>query len=411
MGSISRRLLLAGAGGLLTSPAIVRAQGRNGVALVIGNSKYQWEDSLPNVRRDAPDIATHFDKLGLKTELQENLGHDALRAALTKFGAAARGANLAAFYFAGHGVHMEGVSYVVPIDTDLNNAGSDKTLISPNAIVRAMKDAAHTLVVFDNCRNSPGEARAQRASEQYSSVYPAHMSPNSQMDLIRSFPNSLRLASTAPGRTALDGPPGQNSPFAAALMRQLDGASIDFLTLPGKVRRDLLIATGGRQFMWDVNGFDQPFQLRAGGQSGVAPAAGVELDKAYAFAQQNGLPLPSGLVGVRASSNASNNQKVGSYAFETIAGTTHFPAVLLVLSVDDDGTANTILASKISTSPYWSLMNAKLASGKLSYTSGGIGVHYVLDWRDANEGTVTVRPRDSKSAKTHDKVGFRRLDG
>ena len=53
--SIGRRGVLAGVGGLLASPAIVRAQGQNGVALVIGNSKYQWEAQLPNVRRDAPD--------------------------------------------------------------------------------------------------------------------------------------------------------------------------------------------------------------------------------------------------------------------------------------------------------------------------------------------------------------------
>lgn len=66
---IGRRTLLAGTASLLASPAIVRAQGTNGVALVIGNSKYLWEASLPNVRRDAPDIAKRFEQLGLKTEL------------------------------------------------------------------------------------------------------------------------------------------------------------------------------------------------------------------------------------------------------------------------------------------------------------------------------------------------------
>src|SRR5471030_1734390 len=101
---IGRRTLLAGAGGLLASPAIVRAQGQgNGVALVIGNSKYQWEASLPNVRRDAPDIAKRFQALGLKTELVQDAGRDAMRQAIDKFATAARGANFAAFYFAGHG--------------------------------------------------------------------------------------------------------------------------------------------------------------------------------------------------------------------------------------------------------------------------------------------------------------------
>ena len=44
-----RRSLLAG-GALLAAPSIVRAQGTNGVALVIGNSKYQWEAQLGNVK-------------------------------------------------------------------------------------------------------------------------------------------------------------------------------------------------------------------------------------------------------------------------------------------------------------------------------------------------------------------------
>ena len=80
------------------------AQASNGVALVIGNSKYQWEAALPNVRRDAPDIAKSFQALGLKTELIQDVGRDGLLAALAKFKSAASGANLAAFYFAGHGM-------------------------------------------------------------------------------------------------------------------------------------------------------------------------------------------------------------------------------------------------------------------------------------------------------------------
>ena len=52
-----RTLLAVGTGSLLAAPSVIRAQASNGVALVIGNSKYQWEAALPNVRRDAPDIA------------------------------------------------------------------------------------------------------------------------------------------------------------------------------------------------------------------------------------------------------------------------------------------------------------------------------------------------------------------
>src|SRR6185312_16309650 len=101
---IGRRALLRGAaGGLMLSSPAVHAQGRGaGVALVIGNSKYQWEASLANVRRDAPDVAKRFQAMGLKTELVQDLSTDGLRRAIDKFRSIATGANLAALYFAGH---------------------------------------------------------------------------------------------------------------------------------------------------------------------------------------------------------------------------------------------------------------------------------------------------------------------
>src|SRR5476651_373139 len=130
MGRLARRALLAGAGSLLAAPAIVRAQGTGGVALVIGNSKYKWEASLPNVRRDAPDVAKRFQTLGLKTDLLQDAGQDAMRAAVDKFASAARGANLAAFYFAGHGASWANDSYLVPEDADLSNPGTVQSLRS-----------------------------------------------------------------------------------------------------------------------------------------------------------------------------------------------------------------------------------------------------------------------------------------
>ena len=62
---LTRRSLIAGAGSLLAAPSIARAQANSGVALVIGNSKYKWESSLPNVKRDAPDVAKRLQDLGL----------------------------------------------------------------------------------------------------------------------------------------------------------------------------------------------------------------------------------------------------------------------------------------------------------------------------------------------------------
>ncbi|MEI6200941.1 MAG: caspase family protein, partial [Enhydrobacter sp.] len=263
--TITRRGIFAGVGGLLASPAIVRAQGQNGVALVIGNSKYLWEAQLPNVKRDAPDMAKRFQALGLQTVLLQDASLEAMRQAVEKFKAAASGANLAVFYFAGHGVTWANESYLVPTDTDLNTPGVVKTLIPVPSITEATQGAAHRLLVFDNCRNNPADGWRQLEAHRAATI-----NQEAQSKLAAQSPNTLSLYSTSPGRVALDGPAGENSPFAAALLRQLEGQSVDLQTLPGQLRRDLLIATQGRQLVWDRSTYQQPFAFRGLGSGATA---------------------------------------------------------------------------------------------------------------------------------------------
>ena len=128
---------------MLPFPAI-RAQAQTaGVALVIGNSKYQWEAPLPNVRRDAPDIAKRFQALGLRTELVQEPA--ATRQALDKFATACRGANFAATYFAGHGATWQRAMYLVPLDADLSAPSAVERCIPSADINQATKDTAHRL--------------------------------------------------------------------------------------------------------------------------------------------------------------------------------------------------------------------------------------------------------------------------
>src|SRR5437868_1162034 len=210
---VGRRQLMVGAASMLSAPA-VHAQSRNvGVALVIGNSKYQWEAALSNVRRDAPDVARDFQALGLQTQLVQDAGRDTMRTAIEKFGAQARGANLSAFYFAGHGAQWDRDTYLVPIDIDLSTPSVVQTLIKVPTIVDALEGANYRLMVLDNCRNNPADGWRQRDALYSSTI---NSTRSSEFP-----PNTLVLYSTAPGRIALDGPAGQNSPFAQALMRQL----------------------------------------------------------------------------------------------------------------------------------------------------------------------------------------------
>ena len=402
-----------GAGSLLATPAMVSAQGQtNGVALVIGNSKYHWEATLPNVKRDAPDVARVFQSYGLQTELVQDAGLAAMSQALEKFSRAAKGANFAVLYFAGHGVSWEANSYIVPVDADLSNPSALATLIPSGAAGKALGGAANRLLVFDNCRNNPADGWRQVEAQR-----DAVISPEVQRSELAALPNTLVLFSTPPGQIALDGPAGENSPFAAAFIRQMQGMSVDLQSLPSKLRRDLLIATEGRQVMWDNNSFEQPFVLTAPGNrktvtvsSGNSvrtadPARIIELSKAFAL--ENRLPLPSGLIGYRPAGKSRDSQKIGSFRYINRNSKGEYPALLVVMSVEEQQSAEVIVSSlgRYSTKTerekiglIWRAVTARISGDRLEFTPHQASMPLKFSWRDANSGKFETLTDDSSIA-------------
>ena len=150
---------------VLAAPAIVRAQAQNRFALVIGNSRYRYESSLPNPKRDSADVAARFRAYGLQTELVEDADRSKMQQAIDKLAAKAKGADLAAFYYAGHGLYWENNAYMVPVDGDLSSPDKVRNFIGVPAVRKAAANAAHRLTIFDNCLNNPADGWRQTATE------------------------------------------------------------------------------------------------------------------------------------------------------------------------------------------------------------------------------------------------------
>ena len=90
------------------------------VALVIGNGAYKNASKLPNPTNDAKAIAGMLQSAGFDAvELHENLGIRELRQAINDFGDVARDADSAAVYYSGHGIEVNGINYLIPIDAVL----------------------------------------------------------------------------------------------------------------------------------------------------------------------------------------------------------------------------------------------------------------------------------------------------
>ncbi len=426
--AIGRRAAIAGAGSLLAFPAIHANAQTSGVALVIGNSKYAWEAQLPNVRRDAPDIAKHFQSLGLKTDLVQDAGRDAMNRAFEKFGAAANGANFAAFYFAGHGATWGRETYLVPVDADLSSPSTVQNLVTSLAPGKATRGAANRLFVYDNCRNNPADGWRQLEAERNAVI--AYTSEG-QRGGAAGAPNSLVLFSTAPGRIALDGPAGQNSPFAASFLRQFNDASVDLQSLSSRLRRDLLITTQGRQVLFDRNNYAAPFSINGSPRPGSAAVGGarwggdpsriIELSKAYAYAQENGLPLPPGLIAHRASGGSRDSQKVGSFQYVRKSALGVDPALLIVMSVEEQQSAEVIVSlkgrfnaktQKLEGGSIWRYVTARIVGDRLEFVPRDGGERTMFDWRDANSGNFSVLNENAGGNKTlGSSVRFTRLDG
>ena len=134
-----------------------RASAEQKIALVIGNSEYRKVDRLTNPANDAADMAASLTRLGFAVKHLSNLDFAAFRRALIDFGNAAKTADKAVIFFAGHGVEIDGKNWLIPVDAQIKSevdvyaeAINLETLIDISVMPKIIG-----LVVLDACRNDP----------------------------------------------------------------------------------------------------------------------------------------------------------------------------------------------------------------------------------------------------------------
>jgi uncharacterized caspase-like protein len=212
------------------------------IALVIGNSAYQNVALLPNPVHDAAAITAMFQKAGFDVvESRNDLKIADMRRALRDFGDKAQGADIAVIYYAGHGIEVNGVNYLIPTDAALErDTDAYDEAISLDRVLQTIEPAKHLhLVILDACRNNPFLKKMTRAVASRSLDRGLiSVEPNGE--------NTLIAYAAKAGFTAMDGD-GQNSPFAAALLKHLTTPGLDIRRSLGQVRDDVLAATSHRQ--------------------------------------------------------------------------------------------------------------------------------------------------------------------
>jgi len=229
--------------GLVSSDRSVRKKlqtDEQRVALVIGNSAYQYAP-LKNPQNDAVDIASSLNNLGFKVTKKLNASRREIEEAINGFGRELRKGGVGLFYFAGHGVQVDGINYLIPIGTNIESEGDVKyEAVNANRVLSKMQDAGNplNLVFLDACRNNPF-ARRFRSAEQ-------GLAP---MDAPK---GSFVAYATAPGDVAAEGD-SRNGIFTKHLLRYMREPGLEVGLMMRKVRTGVQNDTSGKQTPFEVS--------------------------------------------------------------------------------------------------------------------------------------------------------------
>ncbi len=265
---------------LLTAGA---ASAEKRVAFVVGNGAYKNVAPLPNPSVDAKAMAAALRNVGFEVVEGSNLTRDKMTERLLDFGKKAQGADVALFFYAGHGIAISGTNYLLPVDADIKSEMDVKLGAAINidlTLEQTMGDAKVKLVFLDACRDNPFAAKIKSNN--------ATRSVNVQTGLaeMKSGEGTLIAFATGPGQTALDGQEGKNSPFTRALLANLTQPGMEIQQAMTKVRAQVNEETNKGQLPWGhtnligavyLNGAPSPGAVAATLQT-PAPANDVELE-------------------------------------------------------------------------------------------------------------------------------------
>lgn len=235
------------------------------LALVIGNSNYpKWP--LRNPANDAQAVARALTEIGFATRTAVDVTLPNLDRAVSGLVSRVRPGDVVAFYYAGHGIQLEGENYLVPVDFDAKDETDAKYAAYAASRVQERIEKAGarvTLVVLDACRNNP---------------FAAKRAAGGGLAAMGSGKGTLIAFATAPGQTADDNPNGNNGLFTTHLITALREPGLTLDQVFNRVRERVHNASGGRQVPWTVSSVIGDVYLRpgAGGAPQAQPGASVE---------------------------------------------------------------------------------------------------------------------------------------
>ena len=247
-------------------PPIAAAERR--VALVVGNGSYA-SAPLRNAVNDAGDMGKALQATGFAVTVVLDADRKELRHAIRAFGQDLQAGGVGLFYYAGHGIEVGGLNYLLPVGADVaheDEVADECVLVS--SVMRKMESAGNrvNIAVLDACRNNP-VARSARSG-------------GGGLARMDAAVGSILAYATGPGQIAVDGT-GANGLYTAKLLENMQIPGLKIEEVFKRVRVAVKKASQDRQVPWDSSSLTGDFYFvpapsaEMGFAVEQAPAAGA----------------------------------------------------------------------------------------------------------------------------------------
>jgi len=287
---------LLGALALTAAPAVLARQGLRAVlvkpgtqqpgiqearvALVIGNGAYP-DAPLRNPVHDARAMQTALEACGFQVTLLADASKRDMENAIRDFGDRIRNGAVGLFYFAGHGIQVKGINYLVPVGANLER--EDEVVyqaVEAGQVLDKMDTAKNRLniMILDACRNNPFSRNWRGGGDR-------------GLAQVNAPTGSFIAFATAPGREAADGK-GEHGLYTEALLAQLDEPGMELEKVFKRTREKVMAASQGQQTPWESNSTVGDFYFTPAAQPGPGAAPARASVPASAPSVPGPVPVP-----------------------------------------------------------------------------------------------------------------------
>jgi len=246
-------------------------QSEQRIALVIGNGAYE-STPLRNPPNDAKAMGAALRQLGFDVIEKENLDQKDMKKEIQAFGQKLLKGGVGLFYYAGHGMQVNGRNYLIPIRAQIEHEKQvEYEAVDVGAVLAEMDNARNRLniVILDACRDNPF-TRSFRSSAQ-------------GLASMNAPSGTLVAYATAPGSVANDGP-GENGIYTGELVKVMETQGMKVEDVFKQVRSAVRETTQGRQVPWESSSLEGDFYFKPPVQV-AAPAFAPERTASVAPAQ------------------------------------------------------------------------------------------------------------------------------